>query len=748
MRRRLGDQRWTSGIRKLADGDEAAITVFFAMVMAGILFFTAVLIDFGRIAAADRKLEMATQSGVRSVLSAYDETLYSRYGLFARGGSDADAILERVAEQSLTSPEGGFQLLPMQREASHVNPSQVLGMHEVFRRQVLEEMKYKAPIDFTMDLISRFGPLAGAMKEATATVNLLEQMRKLYEKREKALKEALTLMRTAAALGADSGLKKLIPTTVGTHLYGDTAVSIVFEYGTYQSWLANASATDEDGRYIYAAAIAAYQYKARSTAESIRQAAASAYGRQEPLLMQAVAEVDAAQDANRAMRELAKSAAASAPAGYDSLQGADGADGDGASTSDDASDELEEIRRMAEDMVLDDDYFEQYKVEIRRQLTDFRSVDTAAISFHASLNAALGGLSAPSLLEESLASLKLAFTTYIQRYSDPGTVIQERHLNLPSNGKTAKQVKEKESEAKGMMKQARELLQRMSVRPQVDEHREAFEQLKARFEESQRFNALGGEGESTDPDDQSESEDAVSKDAEAAMNGLGGLFGGLGEAATGVRDLLYLTEYASQRFAHFPPQKLQALFESGGTEEFAHALNVSQQELEYVLYGIHHPAGNVSAAYGEIFAVRLAIRTMEGLIESRGLGHPLLILAAAVIYGIGKAVEDLFDLVRTGKTELSKYAKVDIRYLDYLRLFLMVQGSADNKMSRMIALMEHNTGYRLAMMPTGASAEVTGSLRLWFLPGIMKQLARTGLLDGKVTGNRYETTQTVAWSYS
>ncbi|MFS0723444.1 TadE/TadG family type IV pilus assembly protein [Paenibacillus sp. 1P07SE] len=726
---------------------DGAITVFFSLVMAGILLFTAVLIDFGRIAAADRKLEIAAQSGIRSVLSAYDEMLYSRYGLFARGGSDADGILERVADQSLTSPEGGFQLLPMEREASHVNPSQVMGTHDVFKRQVLEEMKYKAPIDFTMDMISRFKPLSGAMKEATATVNLLEQMRKLYESREKALKEALTLQRTVAAIGADSGLKKLIPTTIGSHLNDQTAWGIVAEYGNYTAWLASDARTEDGTGLLYAAAIAAYQSSARSTADEIYQAASRALVRQDPLLQEAIAEVEKAQDANRAMHELAKSAAASAPGGYDRLQNADspGVSGDGVTSE--VSEELVSIRKMADDLVLADDYFELYKTEIREQLTDFRAVEMEGNAFRATVNAALNSLSAHPMLEESLGSLNLSFTSYITRYSQPGTVLEQRHLKLPANGPTAKLQKEKEAAAAGMMKDARALLQRMSLSPQIDEHREAFEQLRARFEDSVRFNAYTGDAGPADGGSDA-SEETASTEAEQAMNGLGGLFGSMGEAVTDFRDTLYLNEFAAQRFAHFPPQKLQNLFTDGGSEEFAHSLNVSQQELEYVLYGIHHPAGNVSAAYGEIFAVRLAIRTMEGLIESRGLGHPLLILAAAVVYGIAKSVEDVLELVRTGKTELSKYAKVDVRYVDYLRIFLMVQSSAETKMSRMIALMEHNTGYRLAMMPTGASAEITASLRLWFLPGMMKQLARTGLLDGKVTGNRYESTKTVAWSYS
>lgn len=107
------------------------------------------------------QLEMSARAGVRSVLSAYDETLYEKYGLFGRGGTDAEHIFNQVVDERFTGGEGAaVRWLDIRREAAHINTAQLLGTHSVFERQVLEEMKYKAPVDFTIELINRFKPLA------------------------------------------------------------------------------------------------------------------------------------------------------------------------------------------------------------------------------------------------------------------------------------------------------------------------------------------------------------------------------------------------------------------------------------------------------------------------------------------------------------------------------------------------------------------------------------------------------------
>lgn len=82
----------------------------------------------------------------------------------------------------------------------------------------------------------------------------------------------------------------------------------------------------------------------------------------------------------------------------------------------------------------------------------------------------------------------------------------------------------------------------------------------------------------------------------------------------------------------------------------------------------------MAAVYGEIFALRLAVRTMEGLIEKAGMGNPLVVLAAALLYGIEQAIQDMIQLCTKGEIPLSKYMTAQLSYRDYLRLFLLLHG--------------------------------------------------------------------------
>ncbi|MNJ65933.1 hypothetical protein D3C77_619740 [compost metagenome] len=139
---------------------------------------------------------------------------------------------------------------------------------------------------------------------------------------------------------------------------------------------------------------------------------------------------------------------------------------------------------------------------------------------------------------------------------------------------------------------------------------------------------------------------------------------------------------------------------------------------------------------------------MEGLIESRSLGHPLLILSAALIYGLEKTMEDMLAFAGRGSAPLSKYVRVELTYVDYLRLFMLMHGVDEApKRARMIAVIEQNLGTTLSALPSGVTGEANVSMELWFVPGLMSVLGRFGLLEGKVAGNRYETTQTIGWSY-
>ena len=261
-----------------------------------------------------------------------------------------------------------------------------------------------------------------------------------------------------------------------------------------------------------------------------------------------------------------------------------------------------------------------------------------------------------------------------------------------------------------------------------------------------QFNQAAHEDGET-ADDPRQSEDP-GDEAKSAMTSMGSMFGGMADLLGGIRDPLYINEYVVHRFNSFDPKLLRGIVAGGEQEDFSKSLTLENQEVEYVLYGLHEPGANVAAAFGEIFAARLAIRTMEGLIACKALGNPLLVLSAAVLYGLEKAIADMTTLAENGKVQLSKYVPAELTYADYPRVFLILHGSGGQaRKARIIAVIEHNTGMDLSNIATGLSGEMTSSVNLWFLPGLMRSFTATGILSGKVKDGRYEKTQTIGASY-
>jgi hypothetical protein len=228
---------------------------------------------------------------------------------------------------------------------------------------------------------------------------------------------------------------------------------------------------------------------------------------------------------------------------------------------------------------------------------------------------------------------------------------------------------------------------------------------------------------------------------------MGSLFDGLADMLTGTRDTLYTGEYVLHRFQSYASQLHTLSAESSGGETVGHAMTFANQEVEYILYGFDQPGANVAAAMAEIFGVRFAIRLMEGFIECRTLGHPLLVLSGALLYAARNSALDMKELMQRGATKLSKFADVDIKYTDYLRLFMLLHGGGDKRLSRIAAVIETNIGTDLSRTPSAVSASANVSMKLLFLPGAMKVLGTFGLLQGRVTGNRYETTKLVGMAY-
>lgn len=741
-------------------GASGSVSIYFIAVTAAFVLLTGLLIDFARIAAFRKQAELAVKSGSRSVLSAFDPALYSGYGLFARGGNPADELFRETLEGNVEPAEDGvWRLLDVDwSEESGVIESRPLASHDIFRREVLEEMKYKAPIDLTIELASRFRGVAPALKEAKASVDVLERMREAYDRREAALDDALDRQKQAGRRLAEA-IEAWAPSPpvsmAGTESAGTASgiADAALMYDDYvqkresdrrraeayqqalAAWQQRKSAAERNGEKFeekppeggepqYAEQIAAYERSVARMADSLQEQSGKAQSAADEDLTKALQALAEAREANEEMRRIANEAETMS---VNSGSYGDDVDAD-ASVGEEKSRSIQELRQTVKDLALDESFFDEYQRELHVQRGEGDDKSASASAMAALLRGVPGSSGQGSALRSGAERLQSQEEQYRSRYgSDTATVIGARKESLKAHRSGDKQRKQLESEASKKWGGAKSWLGSLKGRPDDDEAKKAYERLNQLTQDNLKWNeaeadALKANGQAAAP----------GKGREESLAESDGLMDALGEAAAGSRDSLYAAEYAAERFTHAEPSAVRSMLSGEGK------IPVEDQQLEYVLYGFGNASGNIAAAYGEIFAVRLAIRTMEGLIECRTYGNPLVVLAAALVYAIEHALADMNQLVNEGKIPLSKYAKADTYYLDYLRVFLLVHGESASRTARSIAVIEAATGISFEGAYTYVSGEATASLRLWFFPGLTKLLGRTGSWGGVVKGDRYE----------
>ncbi|MBO9596902.1 MAG: hypothetical protein J7559_03635, partial [Cohnella sp.] len=395
-----------------------------------------------------------------------------------------------------------------------------------------------------------------------------------------------------------------------------------------------------------------------------------------------------------------------------------------------------ELRRKAAEMVLDPSFFAQYESEIDAQRSLGAEVIGHAASFATQASSVPGSSGQGSVLRGEADRLQHGFSRFVNAYGATGTILSAREATFRAHRSHDEERKQEEKKAKSEWAGAKQWLRLFSGRSGTPEERAEFDRLKTLYEQNLQWNRTEAElavrVQADEPDD----------GRDESLSLTGDLLAIVEDSLLGVRDQLYYSEYAISRMSRYDPAYAKEMLRGGEAP-----LSIDAQQTEYILYGFHNPSGNIGAAFGEIFALRLAIRTMEGFVECGKLGHPLLVLVAALVYGIRGAVADLQSLVDKGTIQLSKYVNIATTYVDYLRLFLLLHGGSGNQMARMIAIMESDTGISFQEAYTYASGEGTASVKLWFFPGLVRMLGGYGSLGGAVRDGRYEAVYQADYAY-
>lgn len=740
--KRGGRKGW---MRLRGGSSDGAVSIFLIIALSMVFMFVAVFIDYARVAAMKVQSERLARAAVRSVMSSYDPQLQQEYGLFAFGESSGDYIMGKMLNDSLSPGERGdaFHLLPLELDSSGLSIQRPLGKYDIFNRQISEDMKYKAPIDFTLELVNKYKPLSQSMKEASNAVDVLKKLRKLYDRREEALNDMLEKQRQAGK--SVESLSRLIMNPPGSTITDDslggavhTAADAASQYNDYLLKSEEDASRASEEEKLYTILIASYLMGVSSVSSNIASRSGKLQKEQDKLLKEASELLEEARVINEEMKQVIKDAEArSETEGYDQVANNHTPGADDSIAGD--ADMIRSIRGQAEQLIHPDDLLNGLQNEIDAQQGRWIQVNERI----SSLLSSMGG----SGMKGATISASSLIQDYLRKYGVSGSEnIPERMLAMLEQSRSSdKERKETEKKAQMKLKEAYKVIDAISKsNPRNQEILDQFRELQRFYEDNIAFNnaqisANEGSAMEKDPYDAGKS----------SMSDMDDAFGSMGSLLTGIREELYQNEYAVHYYQHFDITQLEKVVrDPASAKDLGDEFAVSKQEVEYILYGFHNPAGNIAAAYGEIFASRLAIRTMEGFVVNSKMGNPLLILAAAILYGIEQAILDMIQLCQKGSIQLSKYVPVEITYRDHLRMFLFIHSNNEKKMSRMLALIRLNTGVNPADRGTYASGEIVTGIRLWFLPGIAKAIGSV-TRDGtdQVEGNRYLITRRADFSY-
>lgn len=713
--------------------DKGAASVYFMIVLVPIFAFMSVLVDFARIGAADRESELAVKAGLRSVMSAFDSKLQT-YGLFGLtlSAGQRDELYRRTLQANGTGVPGRGSLRYVDTSvlpgSEILQPAVTLAFPDVFRRQALEEMKYRAPLEFMLEVTDKLKStgVSSQLISGRSYGEDAEKLEKLIDKREDALDIAWTRFRQLhEGLNGNhasyrSRLEEL--NSLADRIGNNTVDSVRRSIEVIDDQIRSLQAAAASGANISGALqpLLAKRTELEQLLQLLLQYAA--------LIAETKLEVKAAANAVNDMQTAINETLNEAKQANDALRSewnrVKGAASNGAPVT----------AQFGAVRVLPDEYFTELQADIgsisalfgafAREIADtFIYTDSNKSSLNAKNDA---------YADKANAAFAAREPAERQRQERNETVRAKKRELWGTIG--------------GVLDQAKQAIGGCSLVTGAERDRQSYEKVSANAAKYAAFEEKPESGEAVveinDP-----------KRIALSSLRLGGI---ISDALNGMRDAVFLNEYALTHFNYrtFGLEKL-----SGGQPKPVSTLSAPQnhtlsgQEAEFVAYGFSSCIANVGAAYGEMFAIRLAIRTLERLADPQNevlqLGSPLLVLLAASAHGAADALQDMNKL--TGGEEVAVSSKlapaVKFSYKDYLRLLLLIHGSSERKISRLQALIELNTGLDLTHAATALRAEAGTSVKLLFLPGGMKLLGRTGMSPCRVVDGRCQLKRSAEWSY-
>ncbi|PZE22193.1 hypothetical protein CBW46_005250 [Paenibacillus xerothermodurans] len=740
------------------------------MILVPIFLFCALLIDFARLKVAEKESENAVKAGVRSTLSAFSPGL-QQYGLYALDQGDEktkEMFVKTVSENmsgSVAAEHFGFIDQRVEPSNTSITSMYSLANHMVLKKQILEEMKYRAPMIYSLEIADKFKKtgLATNLRQASDYSKNAVKIEALLDERnghlDRAWREWKNIHAKAAAVHPfyQSHLAELneLSARVGIHTVAEVRQSLTAAKADLTELKQQLEKTNDKIADLIAAgnASAAALGRLRDTKDALKTQMSD--------LTDKISALDQLLEDVIKYTELLAMLKLKSTGDLSDLKAHLTAFDEAINKAKTANDQLNtELRTVQTQNASTGAYkpnevFQSIDIIQRQELDEYGSEAASVVALFSGLQAQLGSV----LLfdAQNYQNADGAIQSFWQKANDL-FVRQGQKESQRTNKQTAANSSKSEQRQKAQpyLDQVTRVMGVCSLVNAADPFKEHYTALQGDPAAGstgfyQAYMTLNKSTDMAQPVPEINVEDA-DKAGASAMNLVASLEGLLTE----VRDEFYVDEYAISKFSYRTlglekDASGQAKQSKELSQPESHAL--VNQELEYLLYGASSCAGNYAAAYAEMFAFRLAVGTAEALtephIQAMNVGSPLAMLLAAVAEGAMQAHMDMTKLIDGEAVPLSKKlgSAISLSYKDYLRVFLLLHSRDAVMLSRLQALIQLNTGTSLEHGTTYLSGTAASSVKLWFLPSVMKLLGASGLYSCQVVSDRCHMTKTGVMAY-
>ncbi|WP_058305887.1 DUF5702 domain-containing protein [Gracilibacillus massiliensis] len=793
---------------KLKHDTKGAVSIFFVLIIAAVFFFNAVLIDYARILAAEQQSEYAVQSAVRSALAGYDNDL-REYGLFGIDEAAYQGEFEEIVKTNLepTSNADAFTFIDPKVESASIEFSRPLADPDILKHQILEEMKYKAPIEVVKELIEKFSFITTAMKETSAFIDTAEKIQDDFEEREEHLDEVETKFKELDE-ELDSELakfeKNLTHPENSTYPNVNYFVDVVEHYAEYAGTDGRIEDLETDMENIKQNK-KNFKKELKEKEDELEKLEKDLEKLQDGEELDPHKTVEELEEEIEELEEEIENIELNLRLGDEAIPDIEGMIEKEENNRDtfkeqaeekasemhtlatnifddleDISDRIEEAKELNEDIQDtinegNSDAYDNYGEaedyaegppddvnsgevddvvsEIEKnsaKLEDYPYDPEFFDQIKGPIDEAISRMENVSGLFEAIESnINLSSTSALEQIQEDALAslnpsIEDINTSSSIMEEDRKEFKETNEEKTDQQEEEAEESNE-EIREKLDDI-ESIADDQGVYDELEVFvNQYNEYAQSSEGDIPAiDLEGDAGDSAGSAMDIVDSIFSGIGSILASARNRLYVNEYILLHFESAVPTGIQ------NKDDYM----FENREVEYILYGQHVSGLNYSMALGQLFAIRFAIRFIDAFTqkEVRMAGHPIAVFVAALAHALKNSIDDV-NKYSAGRTaplineDVTDPYKLEITYKDYVRLFLFINPSGDTRLRRIMAVIEKNTGVNLVDRQTYVTGNVETSANLIFVPQIADSLNVVGALDGKTEEGRFVFNREAHFSY-